>query len=209
MSDHAQARLVDVTGGLDQYPIGREERLDSHAFIKWWHHRWKSSRTFKLASWEAQGMARALFDMSWDESPVGTLPDDDAELAVMLRTDARRVAELRRLEFGPFRGWRKCLSGSEIRLMHPVILEQVSDALARRELREVSGEDAAGRKRLERLRAALADRGFSPSELSDVVLLQRMEDWLAQNWKKNRTREAYDRAVEVAGKLGWVSHRQS
>lgn len=209
MADQVQHRLVDVTGGLEQYPIGREDRLDAHSFIKWWHHRWKSSRTFKLASWEAQGMARALFDMSWDESPVGTLPDDDAELAVMLRTDARRVAELRRVEFGPFRGWRRCLSGDEVRLMHPVILEQVRDALARRDLREVSGEDAAGRKRLERLRAALAERGFGNAELADAVLLQRMEDWLAQNWKRNRTKDAYDQVVATARKLGWVSRRLS
>jgi len=88
-------RLVE-SSSLPVYPISREDRLDGHAFLKWWHHRWISSRTFKLASWEAQGMARALFDMAQSESPIGTLPDHDDELAVMLRIDARRIAELRR-----------------------------------------------------------------------------------------------------------------
>lgn len=209
MAEKFVPQVVASSSGLEQYPIGREERLDAHAFIKWWHHRWKSSRTFKLASWEAQGMARALFDMSWDESPVGTLPDDDAELAVMLRIDARRVAELRRMELGPFRGWRRCLSGDEIRLMHPVVVEQVQDALARREMRQVSGEDNAERQRLVRLRSALATRGFSSEEQSDPVLLQRMNEWLLQNWKKNRTKDAYDLVADTARKLGWVSRKLS
>jgi hypothetical protein len=207
MGEKFMPQVVSSGDGLRQYPISREDRLDAHSFIKWWHHRWKSSRTFKLASWEAQGMARALFDMAWDESPVGTLPDDDAELAVMLRTNELRVAELRRMDFGPFRGWRRCLSGDEIRLMHPVVLEQVSDALMRRDMREASEEDAAARKRLERLRKALGERGFGYAELSDAILLQRMEDWLTQHWKRNRTKDAYDQVVATARKLGWVSLR--
>lgn len=198
------SRLAAVNSSdLEQYPIDRAERLDAHAFLKWQHHRWMSSRTFKLASWEAQGMIRALFDMAQSESPIGTLPDDDAELAVMLKIDARRMTDLRRMEFGPLRGWRRCLCGNEVRLMHPVVLEQVQDALDRRNARSMSTDEQAERKRLERLRKALKEQGLSPAIIADNVLIQRIDEWLAENWKKNRTSEAYAKAIMFAQKSRW------
>ena len=104
---NARGHLVVVDdGSLPEYPIGRSVRLDGHAFVKWAHLRWLSSRTFKRATWEHQGMARALFDMCQMESPVGTLPADDEELAQMLRVDLRTMRGLRQLEFGPLRNWR-------------------------------------------------------------------------------------------------------
>lgn len=188
---------------LEQYPIDRAERLDAHAFVKWQHHRWMSSRTFKMASWQAQGMIRALFDMAQSESPIGTLPDDDAELAFMLRIDTREMSDLRRVEFGPLRGWKRCLCGNEVRLMHPVVLEQVQDALDRRNARSLSADDQAERKRLERLRKALKDQGLAPAVIADNVLIQRMDEWLLENWKKNRTAEAYAKAIMFAQKSRW------
>lgn len=201
----ARPDLTVVSGKeREEYPISRSERLDAHSFVKWWHHRWFSSRTFKLASWEAQGMGRALFDMAQSESPIGTLPDDDAELAVMLRIDTRRVAELRRQEFGPFRGWRKCVSDGEDRLMHPVVLEQVQDALERREQRGLSKEEQAVRKRIQRLRDGLRDHKVEAGALADDVLIRRMDDWLTANWRRSRTKEAYGRALVHAVEQRWI-----
>jgi hypothetical protein len=202
-------RLVE-SSSLPVYPISREDRLDGHAFVKWWHHRWISSRTFKLASWEAQGMARALFDMAQSESPIGTLPDHDDELAVMLRIDARRIAELRRQEFGPFRGWAPCLCEGEVRLMHPVVLEQVQDALDRREVRGLSKAAAAERQRLKRLRAGLAQiEGLAPAAAADDVLVKRMDDWLLVNRRGRRDQAAYKAAFVHAARMGWCGGRRA
>lgn len=197
-------QLISAGHDLPVYPIDREARLDAHAFVKWWFHRWMSSRTYKLASWEAQGMARALFDMAQTESPIGTLPDDDDELAVMLRIEPRRVMELRRQEFGPLRGWRRCLCGNEVRLMHPVVLEQVRDALDRRELHRMSTEQRAVAKRLQRLREGLKKRGLQDGPLSDDVLVERIDAWLEANCRGYRTVAAIDNALRHALHERWI-----
>jgi len=193
--------------GLAEYPIARETRLDGHSFIKWQHIRWLSSKSFKLCSWEVQGMARALFDLSQLESPVGTLPDDDAELAHMLRVDTRHMAELRRMEYGPLRNWLPCMSEGERRLMHPVVLAQVQDALERREMHELSKEDKATYQRLKRMREALKGLGLSDAVLEDERLIGRMDDWLRQTCKGNRRGQHYEMALEQAVSQGWLNAR--
>jgi hypothetical protein len=89
-----------VPADLPVYPIGAQDRLDGNSFVKWNSARWMASRTAKLMSWDQQGMHRYLFDACQMETPVGTLPDDDRELAAMLRTDAARIREIRGMEFG-------------------------------------------------------------------------------------------------------------
>lgn len=198
-------KLIDSGEGLEQYPIAADERLDAHAFVKWMHHRWMSSRTFKLASWEVQGMARALFDMSQSESPVGTLPNDDAELAFMLRVSEARLQELRRQELGPLRGWKRCLCGNEVRLMHKVVLEQVQDALERRDTRALSAEGKAEYARIKRLREALKGFGVHDAVLADDVLISRMDEWLKENRKGRRNPAAYEAVMNHAARLGWFT----
>lgn len=203
----AAPQLVEPVDGLEVYPVGRDERLDGHSFLKWSHHRWMASRTFKLASWEAQGMAFALFNLCQIESPPGTLPDDNDELAVMLRVTARRVAELRQQDFGPFRGWRRCLCGVEVRLMHPVVLDQVRDAMDRRDTRELSKEAKAEYARLKRLREALAGMKLDPAVIADDVLIRRMDAWLCQHRKGRRDGAAYEAVVMQAAREGWFARR--
>ncbi|RRH70022.1 hypothetical protein [Falsigemmobacter faecalis] len=203
-------KLVAIsTAEIEEYPIARETRLDGHSFIKWQHIRWLSSKTFKLCSWEVQGMARALFDLSQLESPVGTLPDDDAELAHMLRVDTSRMADLRRSEYGPLRNWRPCLSEGERRLMHPVVLAQVQDALERREIHELSKEDKATYQRLKRLREALKSLGLAGEVLEDERLIGRMDEWLKQTCKGNRRMPHYEAAIQHAVAQGWVGRPAS
>lgn len=196
-------KLKPVPNDLPVYPVARGVRLDGHSFVKWQHLRWLSSRSFRLCSWEVQGMARALFDLCQLESPVGTLPDDDAELAQMLRVDVRRMAELRRMEFGPLRNWRPCLADGEVRLMHDVVLAQVQDAIERREIHELSKEDKATYQRLKRLREALRGMGLSDDVLSDDRLIGRMDDWLKQACKGNRKANHYEAALMHAVAQGW------
>lgn len=196
--------LAVVANDLPVYPIGRDERLDGQSFVKWQTQRWLASRTFKLASWEVQGMARALFDLCQTESPIGTLPDDDAELAFMLRCDARRLAELRKMEFGPLRNWRPCLSEGERRLMHDTVLEQVQDALDRRAMQDMSKDERAVAQRLDRLRKGLAKQGVDNSVLADDTLIARMDAWLVERRISRRTEAVHRSVLLHAVQSGWI-----
>jgi hypothetical protein len=193
---------------LPVYPITAEERLDGNSFVKWATNRWLASKTFKLMPWDMQGMARALFDMCQNETPVGTLPDDDEELAFMLRCDARRIRELRGLEFGPLRNWSRCLcegqGNGQVRLMHPVVLEQVRDALERRSIAMLSSQEKAVAMRLERLRKALTKEGCSKDMVADDILIRRMDEWLNEARKGKRTEAVYRSAILHAMQSGCI-----
>ncbi len=191
------------------YPLPKDMRLDGHSFTKWQHNRWLNSSMFNLASYESQGMARALFDMAQNQSPIGTLPDSDLELARMLRVDPAYWLEVRARPMGPLHNWTPCsIQGSnEQRLMHPVVLAMVLDIIERREARDLSKEQQAERKRMERMRASLAKLGCNDGVLEDVILLGRMDQWLVKNWNGNRTRTAYERALIEATQQGWLPPR--
>lgn len=198
---------------LPVYPISCDERLDGNHFVKWATNRWLASKTFKLMPWEMQGMARGLFDMCQNESPVGTLPDDDDELAFMLRVDARRMRELRPLEYGPLRNWTRCLcpgqGNGRIRLMHHVVLEQVRDVLDRRSLALLSKDEKAVAMRLERLRKALLAQGCSKEVVADDVLIQRMDEWLNVARKGRRTEVVYRSGLLHAVQSGWIGRQDA
>lgn len=202
MADRAFTLVDDPA--IPIYPISRDDRLDGNSFVKWHNHRWLASKTFKLASWEVQGMARALFDLCQTESPIGTLPDDDAELSFMLRVDLRRMAELRKMEFGPLRNWRCCMCGNERRLMHETVLEQIQDALERRAMHELSRDERAVAARLARLRKALTAEGLNKAVLADEVLIERMDAWLNDTRKGRRTEAVYRSAILHAVQNGWI-----
>lgn len=189
---------------LEEYPIGRDERLDGNTFVKWHTARWLASKTFKLMPWDMQGMARALFDLCQHESPIGTLPDDDDELAFMLRVDLRRMRELRGMDFGPLRNWVRCWSDGEVRLMHPMVTLQVRDALERRALAQLSKEDRAVKMRIDRLIAGVQKQGWSKEVVADDVLIRRMDDWLSGHHKGNRTEAVYRSAMLHAVQMGWI-----
>ena len=188
---------------LPDYPIDRETRLDAHSFMKWWHHRWLNSAMHLTGSYEVQGIAFALFNIAQNQSPVGSLPDDHYMLARLLRIDPAHWSDLCARAVGPLHGWTRCLSDGEVRLMHPVVLGQVSDALERREARTLSTEDAAERQRYKRLREGLTKIGVGPAVLDDGVLMGRLDGWLSAQWKGNRTRAAYEAVMVQAGKEGW------
>jgi len=201
MSGAVSLRPVPVAD-LPDYPIPPGVRLDGNGFTKWQHMRWLNSASFRKMGWEAQGMHRALFDMAQMETPVGTLPDDDEELAVMLRIDARRVRELRVLEFGPLRHWVRCRCGDQVRLMHPVVLEQVRDAIERRETRALSNAEKAVYARRRRLREALAALGLDAAVLADELLIERIDDWIG---KRRRTDAVYAQALLHAQAMRWFA----
>lgn len=199
---------VDAAG-LEPYPFGAEDRLDGNSFVKWHTARWLASTTYKLASWEVQGMARALFDLCQTENPIGTLPDDDNELAFMLRVPPQRVRELRAMDFGPLRNWRRCNCAGRVRLMHEVVVEQIRDALERRALAVLSSEQKAIAVRLERLRKALAANGVAKEVIADEVLIGRMDEWLQATHPRNRTKAVYRSAILHAVQMRWFDRSQA
>ncbi len=207
MIDHPTTLRALPIDALPVYPIGPQDRLDGNAFVKWQRKLWMASRTYKLMSWDMQGMARALFDMCQDESPVGTLPDDDAELAYMLRCDIIRMRDLRAMEFGPLRNWRRCLCGNVVRLMHDTVLEQVQDAMERQELARLSKDERAAAQRLQRLRKALADEKLSKEVIADDTLIARMDEWLTTTRQGRRTPAVYRSAILHAVQMGWLNRR--
>lgn len=203
-SRQGRAPQLVAVDALPEYPIARAVRLDSNAFTKWHHHRWLSSTLHLLASYEVQGMARALFDIAQVQSPVGSLPDDNLMLARLLRLDLGIWIEIRARAMSPLHNWALCLSEGERRLMHPVVLEQVRDAIDRREQYVLSREEKAEYQRLKRLCEALADLGCAASVIEDGILMGRMNDWLKAACRGKRTRRSYEQALMHAIRSGWM-----
>ena len=202
MSAHHLSAVPDE--GPFLYPIGRGERLDGQTFVKWWHHRWLASDLCLMASFEVKGMARDLFDLAQTQSPMGTLPRNMGVVARLLRVDVQHFESLCRHTYGPINGWQPCVTDDgELRLYHPVVLEQVQDALNRREAWLAKKSDAAVRERQRRLIAALRELKVSATVVADQALIDRMDQWLIDNWRSKRTAEAYHRVLSAAADGRW------
>lgn len=188
------------------YPIDRSERLDGQTFVKWWHHRWLASEMRLMASFEVKGMVRDLFDLAQTQSPMGTLPRSLAIVARMLLVDERHFEGLCRHLYGPMNGWLPCVTlDGELRLYHPVVLEQVQDALERRASWLASKSAAAVREQRRRLVAALRELKVDARVVADEALIERMDDWLVENWKAKRSPKAYHAVLIEAMDRGWFA----
>ncbi|MES2753794.1 MAG: hypothetical protein V4659_03940 [Pseudomonadota bacterium] len=198
-----------VDADLFEYPIGRHERLDTHSFIKWQFHRWLGSKMSLMASYEVQGMARQLFDLSQTQSPPGTLPIERPVIARMLRVEVNHFESLCRHDYGPLQNWQPCRADDgELRLFHQVVLDQVQDALDRRERRDLTKTDRAQKMRKRRMVEAMAAAGVDASILADPVFVDRCDQWLSDHWKSNRSPDAYERVLSHAAKERWFApHR--
>lgn len=187
---------------LPDYELG-DLRLENHFFVAWHFSRWLNSAMHLCATYEVQGVARALFDIAQMQSPTGTLPDDDVQLSRLLRLDIIRWRELRAMDFGPLRGWFRVRCGDRVRLAHPVVIEVLQDALARREERERAAGERAVAMRLKRLREGLRALGVNDRTLDDTVLIERMDKWLLDHVSGQRRVSAYERVLMVAKQEGW------
>lgn len=204
MSAEARLTVIDKSE-LPVYPISADERLDGNTFVKWNTLQWLASTTRKMMPMELQGYYRDLLDQCQIETPVGTLPDNDAELGRMLRVDAVQVREWRRMEYGPLRHWVPCLCDGRVRLMHHVVTRQVLDALNRRALAELSKSEKSVAMRIKRLRDGMARVGWSKEVLSDHELLKRVDEWLLEHKKGRRDDTAYESAALAAIRLRWIT----
>lgn len=195
-------QLIESGAGLPDYPWPRDFRLPTHFFFPWHHARWLNSRMHLVASYEAQGVALALYCLAQMQAPIGTLPDDDELLARMLRLDLARWRELRRAEHGPMTGWYRVNCEGEVRWAHPVVIEVLDDIASRRERREQSKDARARDRRIDRMRHALSGMGVSDAVLSDRAVLEEIETYLSATHHGNRTVATYTRALRWAADQG-------
>ncbi len=193
-----------LVADLPVYPIARDVRLPGHHFLKWDFNRWLNSKFFLTASYEVQGVARALYDIVQNQTPLGTLPDDDLQIARLLHLEASAWAELRGRATGPLYKWYRVQCEGEVRLAHPEVLAVLLSAIDGREQRDLSREEKAEAMRIERLRKGLCKAGVSDSQLRDAVLMGRLDEWLKVNVRGNRTELAYQRVFEHAVRQGWI-----
>lgn len=180
-----------------EYPLDVNARLTSHFFIAWHHDRWLNSRFRLSAPADVRGLAIDLYCLSQKQTPIGTLPNDDVQLAKLLMLDLHTWQQYKRAEWSPLYKWQVCLCNGEQRLMHPVVLDIIQESMSLRDKRKLEGELGRQRKRLDRLPMQIRDAGGSARMAADGALLKRIDLWLVENCKGNRTKEWVVRALEA------------
>ncbi len=118
MTETLPAPLVPAEVDLRDFPFTPLFR--SRLFASPFHSRSSD------AEWRA-GMT--LWLKSWDQTPAGSLPDDDVELC-RLADLGRDLRGWRKIRAGALLDWIKCCDG---RLYHPVVAESILNAWAGKE----------------------------------------------------------------------------
>jgi hypothetical protein len=202
--DRRPFTVITDTDDLAEYPLPRDFRMPTHYYMAWWHNRWLNSTLHLTGTYEVQGVALALFCIAQNQSPIGTLPEDEMLLARLLRMDLTRWRDLCRMEVSPLHGWYRCRAGSEVRLAHAVVLEVIEEARERREVRELSKEERAQQRRVQRLRQQLVEYGLDDTLAQDVLLREEMNEWLEAHCKGRRGPMWIARALQWAQRTGVI-----
>jgi len=152
------SRLLQPVAAADlpEYPLDGSERLESHWFMTWERRRWLNSDMRLKGTPECRAHYFDLICVSFDHSPIGTLPDDIDLLARILMVDVSHFRALCQLPYGPLHRWERCRAGGEVRLMHKVVVDTLLEALSRKEDNRARTEAANKSRALQRLRARLA-----------------------------------------------------
>ncbi|HCO91087.1 MAG TPA: hypothetical protein DIT40_08955 [Alphaproteobacteria bacterium] len=182
---------------LPEYPISASDRLDSHFFLQWNLKRWRASDTRRkaYADPEVGFYARELFDMSQDETPVGTLPCGDEAVAFLLRLPVAKWRELAARDVTPLHGWYRVIcDNGEIRLAHDVVTEVAKEALKSKRKNAANAEQRRRAKRIADLRDMI-ERIGATQLLKNPAFLDRFNDWLEDNFDGVQRREGMIRAA--------------
>ncbi|MGH1447418.1 MAG: hypothetical protein ACRBBO_15395 [Cognatishimia sp.] len=179
----AHLKAVDDSE-MDLYPISAKDRLDSHYFLQWNLKRWRGSEFRKRAysDPEVGWYGFELFCMSQDETPIGTLPCDDNQLAFGLHLPLEKWQALTRRDLSPLHGWEKveCDNG-ETRYAHPVVTEIALEALGSKRRNAAKNADERMRKRLgtiaQNLKANIPG-GARIAESEEMI--NRISDWIEE-----------------------------
>ncbi|RMC37512.1 hypothetical protein [Paracoccus alkanivorans] len=178
---------------LDEYPLTAEVRLDGHYFMAWERRRWLNCDMRLKGTAECRALYFDLINISYDQSPVGTLPTDHAVLAKMLFIDRDHFSQLCRLEFGPLHKWRRVRCGDEVRLMHPMVLRSLTEAISRKEDHRARSDAASAAKRLLRLRSSLA--GYQAELAQNDAAVRWIDEWLVKEGCEYRSASWIERGI--------------
>jgi len=184
MTQSSTLQLVDADG-IDIYPISSADRLDGHYFLPWHLKRWRGSDTRKKAykDPEVGFYAMELFFKCQDETPIGTLPTDQSDLAFMLHMSTDKFQSLLKRDLSPLRNWylTQCDNG-EIRWAHPVVRDFVLNALSGSRANAAKNADDRMRKRLGTIVGHLkAQQNMAHLARSDD-LVNDISDWIARHY---------------------------
>lgn len=195
----AELRSIGPGGGdeIEHYPFAPDLRLDTHHFFAFFHRRWLSSRMRLLATPEVRAYAIDLYALAQDQTPVGTLPCDQKELAALLNIDRDTLEVLNSQPIGPLYGWELCQCGGELRWAHPVVLEVIQTALSYQRKAAARSEAGNRRKRLNRLKTQMAAIRVPERLYSNDVVVEWCDDWLEQHCSGNRTAARVKEALEA------------
>jgi hypothetical protein len=101
--------------------------LRNFDFVPIFRRRLFASKFHLLASGEEWRAGFILWLKSWDESPAGSLPNNDRELCALAELP-RDMRQWRKVKKWALHGWELCEDG---RLYHPVVAEVAVDAWQR------------------------------------------------------------------------------
>jgi hypothetical protein len=174
-------QIVDASD-LPDYPISADDRLDSHYFLQWNLKRWRGSEFRKKAysDPEVGWYGFELFCMSQDETPIGTLPCDDAQLAFGLHLPLERWQALKGRDLSPLHGWDpvRCDNG-EVRYAHDVVTEVALEALGSKKRNAAKNADDRMRKRINTISDNLAKNIPGGARVAkNEEVLNRISDWI-------------------------------
>ncbi|MEP2782319.1 MAG: hypothetical protein ABJO67_03285 [Pseudoruegeria sp.] len=184
---------------LPEYPISADERLDSHFFLMWNLKRWRGSEFRKTVDPESGWYGFQLFCIAQDGCPIGTLPDDDVQLAFDLNLTVEQWKVLRGRAVSPLQNWYpvQCDNG-EVRLAHPVVTEVAVEAIDGKKRNSQKLSDDRMRKRFDTIKDNLKNNipgavGIASSE--DRV--NNINNWITERYPggsvtTKRVREALD-----------------
>lgn len=196
MNAHASHLQAVGDPEMSQYPISSQDRVDSHYFLQWNLKRWRASEFRRKADPEVGWYGMQLFFIAQDETPIGTLPVDDEQLAYELRLDLAKWKKLLEHKIHPLHNWHKvrCDNG-EIRWAHPVVTEVAVEALKSKRKNQANAEDRKRNKRLKDLKDMIVERIGAGQLLRAPNFLERFNDWLEERYPDVQRREPFIRAA--------------
>lgn len=188
-----EIKLVE-SGGLPEYPISSNDRLDSHYFLQWNLKRWRGSEFRKKVDPEAGWYGFQLFCIAQDGSPIGTLPCDDQQLAFDLNLPLERWRALLKRDVSPLHGWHKvqCDNG-EIRWAHTVVTEVALVALKSKRSNAEKVELRKLNKQLADLKQMIEVRIGAGQLLRRSGFLESFNEWLEEKHPGMQRREPFIR----------------
>ncbi|WP_027234695.1 hypothetical protein [Leisingera caerulea] len=196
MNAHARHLQPIDAEDLEEYPISASDRLDSHYFLQWNLKRWRASEFRRKADPDVGWYGMLLFFIAQDETPIGTLPCDDEQLAYELRLPLEKWHALNERKITPLHNWHRvrCDNG-DIRWAHPVVTEVAVEALGSSRKNKAEQEERKYNKRLKDLREMIEGRIGAGQLLRAPGFLERFNDWLEERYPRTQRREPFIRSA--------------